>query len=216
MSRCLGVLLVGLASLSHAQAPAAEAQPSLEPTVVTNLEANKVATEVAPGLSQSITQRFKDAGLPVISHADLAATLTAERQRQLLGCSEGSCYTELSDALGARYVVNGRVDRFGQRFVLNVTLFDTRVNQPLVKSYRDVPEAEDLPQAIQEVSDELVAAFGVPPRVGVKLADRVSPRGFNLSLKLGTQLLTSILALSPGGDLELGYRLSLRWASFCK
>ena len=188
----------------------------LEPgkIVVLTLESNAVAAQLAPGLSQSLAQRFADAHLDVLSQADLATRLGAERQQVLLGCSDGSCLAELSGALDAPYLVSGRVDRFGEKVVLNATLFDARKNVPILKSHREVDSVELLPLAVDELADELLGPFGVPPRVKVTLADRVSERGINLSAKLGTQLITSLAALAPVIDLELGYRLSLRWALF--
>jgi len=203
-----------LAAAARAQDGGVPGQLERGKIVVLTLEANKVATELAPGLSQSLTQRFADAHLDVLSQADLAQRLGAERQQVLLGCSDGSCLAELSGALDAPYLVAGRIDRFGDKEVLNVTLHDARKNVPLLKAHREVESVELLPLAIDEIADELLAPFGVPPRVQVKLADRVSERGINLSAKLGTQLITSLAALAPVIDLELGYRLSLRWALF--
>jgi hypothetical protein len=176
--------------------------------VVRKLNANAVAADLTEGLSALFTERVKsaNAGFKVYSQADIERVLSAERQAQLLGCSDDSCLAELSGALGARYIVSGRVDRFGDRYVLTAGLFDTQATKLVVQSRREAIDPSRLPGAADEISDELLAPLGVAPRVHP--VERLDETGFTLSLDLSTQLFTSLAHLAPGGDLELGYRIT--------
>ncbi|MBS1148402.1 MAG: hypothetical protein H6Q89_100 [Myxococcaceae bacterium] len=207
----LALLLI--AGAARAQAPDSEPAPTAaERFVVRNFEANKVALDQAPGLTQAIATRMAEANLKVVSPDDIQKAVGLDRQRELLGCSgDAACAIELAGALDARYVVSGRVDRFNQRYLLSATVWDQRLTEVKVKSQREVADAGLLSQAMEEIADELLAPFGVPPKVEVKLADRVDSLGFNLGLKLGTTLLTSLFRLAPVGEIELGFRISHAW-----
>lgn len=100
----------------------------------------------------------------VMSSADVATLLDAERQKQLVGCSDESCLAEIGGALGAELLVVGNVSRLGGRAVLTLKLIDTRETK-LVKQL-----ADELPADESEFSERIrVASFTllditVPPR----------------------------------------------------
>jgi hypothetical protein len=188
--------------------------PAGEPLrfVVRTFEANKPAIEHAPGLTNVLAQRMIEAKLKVMTELDIQMAVGMSRQRELLGCTDGNaCAIELADAMGARYVVSGRVDKFSDRYLLTTSVWDQERSEVRVKAQREVTDAGLLPQAMQEIADELLAPFGVPPRVDVKLVDRIDSLGFNLGLKIGTTLLTSLFRLAPVGEIELGFRISHAW-----
>jgi hypothetical protein len=62
----------------------------------------------------------------VMTSADVAAVLGQERQRQLSGCTDSSCLTELGGALGADRIIHGSVGRVGGSLVVNLTSLDPR------------------------------------------------------------------------------------------
>src|SRR5437667_22938 len=72
-------------------------------------------TAAAPELSQNATaladfmqaELVSPARYDVVSSADIAALLGIERQRQLMGCNEGSCAVELAGALNAKRALRG-------------------------------------------------------------------------------------------------------------
>jgi hypothetical protein len=74
----------------------------------------------------------------VVSQRDVATLLGLERQKQLLGCSEASasCMTELSGALGARFVMSGSLAKLGDAYQLTLSTLDTQRAQPLGRSVR--------------------------------------------------------------------------------
>lgn len=184
--------------------------------VVRKLDANAVAKDLTDGLSALFTERVKSANgaFKVYSQADIERVLSAERQAQLLGCTDDTCLAELSGALGARYIVSGRVDRFGDRYVVTAGLFDTEATKLLVQSRREATDPSKLPGAADEMSDELLAPLGVAPRVHP--VERLDETGFTLSLDISTQLFTSLAHFAPGGDLELGYRITSAVQAFLR
>lgn len=200
------MLVALLASQTDGGTPAQE-----PPTIlVQRLSGNEAAGDLVGGLSALLTERVKtaDASFKIYSQADLERVVSEERQKQLVGCADESCLIELSDALGARYIISGRVDRFGDRYVLIANIYDKNEAKAGVQSRREVTDPGKLPAALDEVADEVLAPLGVKPRVDTNLANRLDTTGFTLGLKFSTQLVTSIQQLAPGGDLEIGYRIT--------
>ena len=183
--------------------------------LLAGLEANKSAAEYSAGLAQSIAQRLAAAGLDVKTQDDVARVLGVARQQQLAGCTEDSqaCMLELGNALGSGYVISGRVDRLGDRYLLNLTVLDLREGAPAMKSHREVEGASELPHAADQIADEIAAHFGFAPR-SQPFFSPVDGYGFNLALGLGSELITSIARLAPSLNLELGYRVTKSWAAF--
>lgn len=183
--------------------------------VVRKFEANEAAAGHAAGLADVMAVRVAEAKFKVLTQDDIQKSLDGSHQRELLGCTNDTdCASELADALGARFVVTGRVDRFAERHLVSATVWDQARTEVRVKSQREVSDARLLPQAMQEIADELLAPFGVPPKVDIKLSDRVDSLGFNLGLKLGSTLITSIARFAPAGEIELGFRASHAWLIF--
>ena len=72
-----------------------------------------------------VSETSKAGDFDVISSADIQGILSLERQRQLLGCSEGSsCLAEIGGALGVDYVINGQLGKLGNRYRLDLRLLD--------------------------------------------------------------------------------------------
>jgi hypothetical protein len=70
-------------------------------------------------------------GVSVMTDADVAAVIGVERQRQLLGCSDSSCLTEIGGALGVDRIVHGSVGRVGGSLVVNLTSIDPAAGRPV-------------------------------------------------------------------------------------
>lgn len=203
----LALLIAVLAS----QADGGTAAPEPDVTIlVRKLDANAAAQDLVPGLSSLMTERVKtaDAKFKVYSQADLERVISLERQQQLVGCADESCLMELSGALGARYVISGRLDRFGDRYVLVGGRYDNQQALAAQQVRREVTDPGKLPAALDEVADELLAPLGVAPRVTTNLKNRTDTTGFSLGLKFSTQFVSSLLKLAPGGDLEIAYRIT--------
>ncbi len=209
MTRILSLALVFAPLVAVAAEPAVVA--------VLTLEANQPAADAAPGATSLLTSRLSQAkGLKVLAQADFALALGLEKQKQVLGgaCAEdSSCLTELSGALGSRYVVSGRLDRFGERYVLTTTLFDSEKTATLARPRAEVAGEAELPAAIDSVVAELWKSLGVQPAAPSAAEVGGQPR-FGLGLKLSNQFLASLSALNPGGEIEIGWHFVPDWMAF--
>jgi hypothetical protein len=87
------------------------------------------------GVSKDTAQLLGDAlagelrkrpGVSVLTQADVAALLGAEKTRQMLGCADSGCFAELGGALGADRVVHGSIGRVGDSLVVNLSALDPR------------------------------------------------------------------------------------------
>ncbi|MBI3184120.1 MAG: hypothetical protein HYZ28_18460 [Myxococcales bacterium] len=192
------------------------APPAREPLKVAllKLEGNAAAAPLLEGIGSVIASRLAESpDLRVISHSDIATAVSLERHREMLGkgCGSAECAGEISGALGARYVVSGRLDRFGKKYMLSVTLFDSRRSEALAKRSADAVDEEQLPAAAEEISTELLAALEArqPLHGSSKARD-----GLTLGLKFGNQFLFELIGLNPAGKLELGWRFDTEWISF--
>lgn len=120
----------------------------------------------------------------LISASDVAAMISVERQKQLLGCSEEqSCLTEIANALGAELILDVSVGTIGNLRVLSLRLIDTRVGQPTLRESETVGG-----------DDELVAAAH---RLTARLFDL--PRASRGRLIPGLIVLGGAVALAAGG-----------------
>lgn len=87
--------------------------------------------------------------------------LTVEQQRQLVGCSENSCMSELAGALGAEHLVSGLIGKLGSTFVLTLKLIDTRTARAAARASRRFQRLDDAAEAVGPLVDEL---FGKQPQ----------------------------------------------------
>lgn len=147
-----------LLSVLLTAAPGSTAAPEKPKLAIVALTA---AGEIQPGVAQSITElvtaEVNARGyFDPISSAEMATMLGAERQRQLLGCSEaeGTCVTELAGALGAGFVMTGSLAKLGGVFQLNLQVVDTRNAKPLGRGSKLARDFESLraqvPYAVAE------------------------------------------------------------------
>ena len=121
--------------------PGPDAKPRL---LVTDLAAQGVPAEEAAAFTEALVQEFTARGLfDVRSSRDVAAFVSAERQRQMLGACLGAggaaderCAGELGDTLGARYVLTGALSRVGSAHELSLQVLDTVRGRLVARSTR--------------------------------------------------------------------------------
>lgn len=109
--------------------------------------AGGVEASSAKSLTEAIAAELQARGFfEVISQQDIQTLLGLERQKQLVGCADdgASCLTELSAALGARFVLSGSLSRLGTAWQLTLTTLDTQKGQALGRSTRVAFELEAL------------------------------------------------------------------------
>jgi TolB-like protein len=118
-------MLFSLLTLALAAAPPT---PPDQPPRVLVLSLQTVSVEPATTASLGgvlAAALAADERLAVIAAADVADLAALEAEKQSSGCDSNGCFAEIADALGARYVVIGDVNRLGDAFVLNLRLLDT-------------------------------------------------------------------------------------------
>lgn len=93
---------------------------------------------------EHFAQQLKFEGLNVITNKEIAALLGFERQKQLLGCAEGSnsCIAELANALGADGVVLGDVAKVGAKTQMNLKVISASDGKTLA-AFSDRVEGEE-------------------------------------------------------------------------
>jgi hypothetical protein len=100
---------------------------------------------VVSGFTQAMTYTISKAGyFDVQSSSDLQQLLGVERQRQLMGCSEGTCMTELAGAVNARFVLTGSLVKLGDAWQLTLTMLDSVKSQPIGRATRIAKELPTL------------------------------------------------------------------------
>lgn len=122
------MLSFALALLCAVDAPAPPPAKSDKPAVlVLDLD---IATGVEKGQAAILDEIIANAvgrhpELSAISAAELQRMVALEGEKQVMGCDTTSCLGELAGAMGARYVVSGRVGVLGGLVVVSLNLFDS-------------------------------------------------------------------------------------------
>jgi len=207
------------AAPAPAAAPTVPAPASAEATLaavekitvaILSLDGNKAAQDDAPGVASILASTLAESSrIKVITEAEIAALIGVERQRSLMAggeCATDSCMTELAGALGSRYLVAGRLDRYGDRYILTTSLFDSRSASSLAKPRAEAEQAK-LPEAAASIGEQIRAALGD------KVGGPNEAGRFSLSFKVGSGFIASLASFAPSGDLELGYRFADEWAA---
>jgi hypothetical protein len=116
-------------STSAATPPATPAPTGkhLEPLLLLNLE--HVADEVGDDKVALLQGRLAQAlaahkELQLVTTNDLRAIVDLQAEKASVGCDNASCLAEVAAALGARYVVFGRVGKLDDTLLLQVSLYD--------------------------------------------------------------------------------------------
>jgi hypothetical protein len=120
---------IALALIAAASAPP-PAPPVKTKVAVLALEAGP---GVDPKIAELVSQTFvatlqQRRDFQVMSSKDVETALGFERQRQLLGCSQGSCLAELGGALGVDYLVKGSLGHLGGSLLFNADALNMRTN----------------------------------------------------------------------------------------
>jgi hypothetical protein len=123
-----------------------------------------VSSEVARFCNEHLAQQLTERGVQVTTARQIGAVLGAERQRQLLGCDEGACTAELTDALGAEGLVLGDLGRLGTTFQVNLKVVSSRTSKVVATWSGTAAREEDLLQvlngAASELAPKILVAFG--------------------------------------------------------
>lgn len=93
-----------------------------------------------------LSERLNGGGVTVVTQAQVAALIGLERQRQLLGCSEGEgrCLAELAGALGTDALIVGTVAKIGARYAITIKALDVGTTKVVTAMSESVDAEEQL------------------------------------------------------------------------
>lgn len=189
MTRLRTLLLASalLAPAARAQEPAAASAPDTTPleapkpvgltVTVLPFESNAEAQDVAPGIAALLASRLSE-----------------------------SPELEVRSAEEARYVVTGRVERLGTRYVITTRLVDTEHQVDLAQPGIDAPNTAALLEDLGPLADQLLGRLAPPTSAG--------RAGVVFGLRVNNSFISKLASLNPGADVELGYAFDPEWVAF--
>lgn len=129
--------------------------------------------------SEHFANRMQAAGIAIVTEREISAMIGLERQRALLGCSEGNeCMMELANALGVQGILLGDVAKVGSKFQISLKVIDPGDGRVFsLKSIRANDEEgliDALSTAAAEMSLELQRRFGKAPPEAPKAAGGIA------------------------------------------
>ena len=149
------------AAPAGAVAPAAPAGP--QQLLVLNLDAIDVPPDtvsILNGRSASLLSERTD--IETITSADMQAMAQIDASKASMGCEESSCLAEIASALGARYVIYGRVGRLDDVILLQLSLFDASVGKPVARQETQGTQLKELSANLPRLMNDLLRPLGGP------------------------------------------------------
>lgn len=136
--------------------------------MVLNLTASEPSLQqLADSLSESVlTEMGRSQRLSVIGQSDVASMIGIERQKQLLGCGENSCFAELSGAMGTPWLVTGSVARLGKAYRLDLKLLRANTGEAAWRDGKSTRDDSEVFEVLASMVNELVRTLdqGAPRR----------------------------------------------------
>lgn len=152
MGRREAACLVAVAALVAASAHAADARKKVAVLDFTG------DAKLASPLTRLVTAELaKDPRLEILAREDVTALLGIERQRQLLGCSDSSCLSELGSILEAQWVVSGAVNPIGSGYVITAQLLDSTQARVLNRAVLRLKSADEITAQAGGLARELLS-----------------------------------------------------------
>lgn len=160
---------VGALSSSPPAPPQAAAPSRQAPALmlVLDVTGGDLSADTRTGLTEALALLLvRRLNVEAYSTASLRERMNLASQQQLTGCDASSCFSELADALGARFVVYSRVVQLGGGRVLRVEIFDKDEGHTVALASVGGDDATALGKRLPEVVDDLVtsAAGALPVR----------------------------------------------------
>jgi TolB-like protein len=210
------------AAESSAVAPESETSATVESeevltVILLPLESNAEAREQASGVTALLASRLAESPRLAVS------TASDQEAIRIAGvCAVGPCPEAVPGTPGsrrARYVITGRLDGFGSRYLLTTSLVDSESGRALSRPRIEVSARDALPRAAVSVADQLLATFiPEPTERAVSKAPAVSKvpgvGSFLLGVRFNNSLISNFSSFNPGGDVEFGFQFHPEWVVF--
>lgn len=163
-----------------------------------------VSQETARSISETTQTHLSNLGLyQVVGPSDIAALLGVERQKQLMGCSEGSCLAEVAGALDSERLVTGEVSRIDDTFIFNISMVNSKNGQVVGRVGRQVEGA--LSKLLGELEAVVYELANNEPSLGEKLTlEKNNFGGFVLGIRGDADMLG--LRVAPAISVEYSWK----------
>lgn len=193
-------IALSVAVASSSPESSAPDRPQLLVMPLEHDEANIPAATVETVTEALGAELSREPGLHVLTHSDLSRLAALEGEKAAMGCeTDASCLAEIASALGARFVVTGRLSQLEERFVLQLTLLDAKSARALQKSTLREKSVTKIVDGLPVAAVELVDAADHALRAeGVSIARRA------VEVDEGPAVDPSILTATGGGVLVVG------------
>jgi hypothetical protein len=193
--------MLSLAFALLVASPSPDAKPDKTAVLVLDLD---IATGVAKGEAAILDEIVANAvgahpELSSVSAAELQRMVALEGQKQVMGCDTTSCLGELAGAMGARYVVSGRVGVLGGLTVVSLNLFDSAAAKVVARQEARAASLDAAARLLNVRVEALLAGIeGIKP-IDV-VAERSDDGGIGLPvLAGGGAALVGVVGLASGG-----------------
>jgi hypothetical protein len=115
--------------------------------------------------------------LLVVGPTELAPTLSLERQAPLLSCLEGTCVSNLVQAVGTDFVFTAGIGHEGPRYVVTTRMIDSAKQRVIARSTVAVEETGQLLEAVWRATQQTLDSYGssLPTADAVRWATRPRP-----------------------------------------
>ena len=153
------IFMLGLLALVVLTGTRVDAKTKKPQVVLMDIPADAAfPPNITKTLNDFLAGALADQGLEVVTSQNMTALLGLEKQKQLLGCSDGSCLAELGGARGADYVVRGNMAVLDSETAVALTLLDSRGRAVQVKRKKMSGRSSAvLLSALEELVPPLVA-----------------------------------------------------------
>lgn len=144
-----------------APAGATAAPVELPQLLVLNLDAIDVPPDKVSILNGRIASLLSErSDVETVTTADIQAMAQIDASKAAMGCDESSCLAEIASALGARYVIYGRVGRLDDVILLQVSLFDASVGKPVSRQETQGAQLKELSANLPRLLNDLLRPLG--------------------------------------------------------
>lgn len=188
------------ACLDSAGSPGDTNEKPIKLAVATPKAGKAVGAEIGRTIASLVADRlFLWDNLDVISYGDLDKMLGFEKSKQLAGCNDDSCITEIAGALNVDFMVAGNIDILGDVYVGSLQLMNLRNASVKSRAQFRVQKGKEseLIGQINNAVDRLVAPFF--QKKGVSLFGWVDPLWKGITERPYRSLMWTSFAASVGG-----------------
>ena len=140
----------------------ASAAPQGDTVLVLDLKAAGIEEDQAEVLNDLVGQSVTRLGaVKVVTSRDVQRIADLQADKDILGCDDESCLSELAGDFGARYVLFGSVGRFAELYVIQLTLFDADAAEAVKRGRVETRDLSNVTRLIDQVVDDTLSSFVV-------------------------------------------------------